>query len=176
MCSGRSFMSCALPSAGTILLCAISAYRSYERGDTCVLICPSHRSRNCAKVVLSSSTYVPLFISVTMRASACCASRLPLAFGREMNLTFRLPVCGSRVLTTAYHRPLPRSRTCPLIFVSSAESPDLNHGAHQQTHGEGRGASDQSCPRFNSTPPPVAHGHAHERWPLSRFGPPRWRA
>src|SRR5262245_50299154 len=133
MCSGRSFMSCALPSAGTILLCAISAYRSYERGDTCVLICPSHRSRNCARVVLSSSTYVPLFISVTMRASACCASRLPLAFGREMNLTFRLPVCGSRVLSTAYHRPLPRSRTWPLIFVSSAESL-LNHGAHQQTH------------------------------------------
>src|SRR5438552_11686292 len=68
-----------------------------------------------------------------MRAHSCWASLLPLQFGSEIKLTLRLPVCGSRTDSTAYQFPLPRSRTCPLIFVSSAESP-LNHGAHQQTH------------------------------------------
>src|SRR6516162_8127495 len=69
-----------------------------------------------------------------MRAHSCWASRLPLAPGSETNLTLRLPVCGSRTDSTAYQLPLPRSRTCPLILVSSVASQDLNHGAHQQTH------------------------------------------
>src|SRR5262249_43181074 len=52
-----------------------------------------------------------------MRAHSCWASLLPLAPGSETNLTLRLPVRGSRVLSTAYHLPLPRSRTCPFIIL-----------------------------------------------------------
>ena len=51
-----------------------SAYRSWDRGDTCPCMCASHRSRKLAIVSFVGSMYAPPSNSVSKRRHSASAS------------------------------------------------------------------------------------------------------